>query len=245
MQVEAERVEDRAGAARQVGAERSGESGRPVALRRLSPPAFRLASVRREEASPSQPAPSVPVQARPGQTRQEQGRAGQGRTGQGRAARSSAAPSLRLVTTADAGTTVSEPMSATGSATVLPSVSAEAVLAAAVPAGCDLVSVSGRAALEAVDVLRLRGACGAVLYRTVGEEARLSFLLPHGSASAWVSACGPGSVETRTEPPQPEGGAAWLLPPAPGAVLTDPALLRAALAQAPETLAACTGEQRH
>ncbi|MEI7035066.1 hypothetical protein [Streptomyces pratensis] len=102
---------------------------------------------------------------------------------------------------------------------------------------CDLVTVPARQGLEAVDILR-RGAdhdaVGPVLHD--GACDTLGFLVPPGTADAWDV---PGSACTRTDgrrlrvPAEPPAsGAGWLLPPAEDAPVTDPDLLRAALAQA-------------
>nr|WP_243638917.1 hypothetical protein [Streptacidiphilus pinicola] len=100
--------------------------------------------------------------------------------------------------------------------------------------GCEVVTVPEREGLETVDILRLRGGCGAVL---LGDaESTLSFLVPFGTAAQWQlpgSSCRPV--------PTPGAESHWLLPPTaggPGPVLTDPAELRAALGEAARTLAA-------
>ncbi|WP_236652169.1 hypothetical protein [Streptacidiphilus neutrinimicus] len=85
-----------------------------------------------------------------------------------------------------------------------------------------------------MDILRLRGGCGAVLLEDA--ESTLSFLVPFGTAAQWQLA---GS-SCRTVP-APGAGSHWLLPPAvggPSPVLTDPVELRAALGEAARTLAA-------
>nr|WP_306454805.1 hypothetical protein [Streptomyces sp. WZ.A104] len=102
---------------------------------------------------------------------------------------------------------------------------------------CDLVTVPARQGLEAVDILR-RGAdheaVGPVLHD--GACDTLGFLVPPGTADAWDV---PGSACTRTDgrglrvPAEPPvSGTGWLLPPAKGTPVTDPAALRAALDQA-------------
>nr|WP_084724718.1 hypothetical protein [Streptacidiphilus melanogenes] len=97
-----------------------------------------------------------------------------------------------------------------------------------------MVTVPERQGLETVDILRLRGGCGAVLLEDA--ESTLSFLVPFGTAAKWQL---PGSSCRAV--PAPGAGSQWLLPPAvggPGPVLTDPAELRAALGEAARTLAA-------
>lgn len=109
----------------------------------------------------------------------------------------------------------------------------------------DLVTVPLRRGLEAVDILRLRRACGAVLYG--GGDDTLGFLVPPGTVRQWRmpgSACVRGSAPggwPAAAPPGPATGAAacWIVPPCGGVVLTDPVLLRAALGEAERTLAAC------
>jgi hypothetical protein len=96
---------------------------------------------------------------------------------------------------------------------------------------CDVVTVPERQGLETVDILRLRGACGPVLHEDA--DSTLSFLVPVGAADAWHL---PGRSCTQAPPPESDGN--WLLPPAPGRTLTDPALLCAALGEAARTLAA-------
>jgi hypothetical protein len=95
------------------------------------------------------------------------------------------------------------------------------------------VTVPERQGLETVDILRLRGGCGAVLLEDA--ESTLSFLVPFGTAAKWQL---PGSSCRAV--PAPGAAAHWLLPPAgaPGSALTDPAELRAALGEAARTLAA-------
>ncbi|WP_258044700.1 hypothetical protein [Streptomyces sp. SM11] len=102
---------------------------------------------------------------------------------------------------------------------------------------CDLVTVPARQGLEAVDILRRgrdREPVGPVLHD--GACDTLGFLVPAGTADAWDV---PGSACTRTDgrglripADPPAAGSGWLLPPAAGAPVTDPAVLRAALDQA-------------
>ncbi|MBO1334233.1 hypothetical protein [Streptomyces sp. VRA16 Mangrove soil] len=103
------------------------------------------------------------------------------------------------------------------------------------PGACDLVTVPARQGLEAVDILR-RGCAepvGPVLHD--GGGATLGFLVPPGTADGWDV---PGSACTHTQgrgaplAPPDEGG--WLLPPESEAsdLVTDPAVLRAALDEA-------------
>ncbi|PWI20789.1 hypothetical protein DI272_31710 [Streptomyces sp. Act143] len=103
-------------------------------------------------------------------------------------------------------------------------------------AGCDLVTVSARQGLEAVDILR-RGAgdaVGPVLHDDGGHT--LGFVVPPGTAAAWDV---PGSTCTETNgrglrlnPEPPVEGSDWLLPPGEADLATDPAVLRAALGEA-------------
>jgi hypothetical protein len=102
-----------------------------------------------------------------------------------------------------------------------------------------VVTVPERQGLETVDILRLRGGCGAVLLGDTG--ATLSFLVPSGTAAQWQlpgSSCRSLAV--------PGAGPQWLLPPTAGGTgpaLTDPSELRAALGEAVRTLAASDGLQ--
>ncbi|WP_236656080.1 hypothetical protein [Streptacidiphilus jiangxiensis] len=98
----------------------------------------------------------------------------------------------------------------------------------------EVVTVPERQGLETVDILRLRGGCGAVLLEDTG--CTLSFLVPSGTAAQWQL---PGSSCRSLAVPGP--APQWLLPPAAGGAgptLTDPSELRAALGEAVRTLAA-------
>ncbi|MFJ9924564.1 hypothetical protein SAMN04490357_3203 [Streptomyces misionensis] len=108
---------------------------------------------------------------------------------------------------------------------------------------CDLVTVSARQGLEAVDILR-RGAAvavGPVLHDD--DRGTLGFLVPAGTAACWDV---PGSTCTETDgrglrlaPEPPVRGADWLLPPGEEADLaTDPVVLREALDEAARLLRA-------
>ncbi|MFD4374711.1 hypothetical protein [Streptomyces sp. NPDC058486] len=119
---------------------------------------------------------------------------------------------------------------------------------------CDLVTVPVRQGLEAVDILRRRGAgpaVGPVLHD--GTCDTLGFLVPPGTAAAWDL---PGSACTRTsgrglrlpelpELPEPAGDAprpaGWLLPPCDTGPVTDPAVLRRALGEAARLIEAADG----
>ncbi|MFE2176964.1 hypothetical protein ACFVVL_18270 [Kitasatospora sp. NPDC058115] len=109
---------------------------------------------------------------------------------------------------------------------------ADAVLVAAF----DTVTVALRHGLEAVDILRLRRACGAVLQSSNG--ATVSFLVPAGTSASWHL---PGSSCTAGAPLLPPTDPRWVMPPA-GADRatrpTDPWVLRSALCEAACTLAA-------
>ncbi|MFF4367535.1 hypothetical protein [Streptomyces sp. NPDC001594] len=106
----------------------------------------------------------------------------------------------------------------------------------------DLVTVSVRQGLEAVDIIR-RGAgqavpaVGPVLHDCSGDT--LGFLVPPGTADAWDL---PGSACTQTNgrgmrfgdlaAAPTAGGTGWLLPPEAVGPVTDPEVLRAALGEA-------------
>lgn len=106
----------------------------------------------------------------------------------------------------------------------------------------DLVTVSVRQGLEAVDIIR-RGAgaavpaVGPVLHD--GSDDTLGFLVPPGTADAWDL---PGSACTQTNgrgmrfgdlaAAPTAGGTGWLLPPEAVGPVTDPEVLRAALGEA-------------
>jgi hypothetical protein len=100
---------------------------------------------------------------------------------------------------------------------------------------CDTVTVPLRHGLEAVDILRLRRACGSVVQ---GPDGAVAFLVPAGTAEGWElcgTRCIPGAEPLSATDPR------WLVPPAgsgltPG--LTDPGLLHAALCEAERTLTA-------
>ncbi|AXI81304.1 hypothetical protein C7M71_009685 [Peterkaempfera bronchialis] len=98
----------------------------------------------------------------------------------------------------------------------------------------DTVAVPLRHGLETVDILRLRGICGAVL--SDGGGTRLLFLVPAGTAARWHlpgSSCTPGAAAG------PDAG--WLVAPqTEGGTLraTDPWVLRSALCEAAGTLMA-------
>lgn len=103
-------------------------------------------------------------------------------------------------------------------------------------AACDLVTVSTRQGLEAVDILR-RGASDAVgpVLHDDGCDT-LGFVVPAGTAAAWDV---PGSTCTETNgrglalhPEPPVEGSDWLLPPGEADLATDPVVLQAALGEA-------------
>lgn len=104
------------------------------------------------------------------------------------------------------------------------------------PVACDTVTVSLRHGLEAVDILRLRRACGSALQG--GSGGTVSFLVPAGTAEAWQlpgTSCTRGAASLSATDPR------WLVPPA-GAdgrpAPTDPWALRSALCEAACTLTA-------
>ncbi|MFF2845596.1 hypothetical protein ACFVT5_04615 [Streptomyces sp. NPDC058001] len=97
---------------------------------------------------------------------------------------------------------------------------------------CDLVTVPTRQGLEAVDILRRAAgdSVGPVLHD--GGCDTLGFLVPPGTAARWDL---PGSACTRTlvrGVAPPVDGTGWLLAPGEVDLVTDPAVLRAALGQA-------------
>ncbi|MGW4805053.1 hypothetical protein [Kitasatospora sp. NPDC004272] len=101
---------------------------------------------------------------------------------------------------------------------------------------CDTVTVQVRHGLEAVDILRLRRACGAV-QQTAGGNA-IAFLVPAGTALRWHltgSACTPGAELLPPTDPR------WIIPPSgpqPHPRPTDAWVLRSALCEAATTLTA-------
>ncbi|MDX2295115.1 MULTISPECIES: hypothetical protein [Streptomyces] len=137
--------------------------------------------------------------------------------------------------------------------TATPTATVPATPAAGPEEPCDLVTVPARQGLEAVDILRRRGApaVGPVLHD--GACDTLGFLVPPGTAAAWDL---PGSACTRTsgrglrlpelpELPEPAGDAprpaGWLLPPGDTGPVTDPAVLRRALGEAARLIEAADG----
>ncbi|MDY0810353.1 hypothetical protein [Kitasatospora purpeofusca] len=100
----------------------------------------------------------------------------------------------------------------------------------------DTVTVALRHGLEAVDILRLRRACGAVLQSRNG--ATVSFLVPAGTSATWHL---PGSSCAAGSPLPPATDPRWVMPPAGAdctARPTDAWVLRSALCEAACTLAA-------
>ncbi|MFD9318071.1 hypothetical protein ACFWDQ_10245 [Streptomyces sp. NPDC060053] len=104
-------------------------------------------------------------------------------------------------------------------------------------AACDLVTVSTRQGLEAVDILR-RGSRGDGVGPVLHDDGddTLGFVVPAGTAAAWDM---PGSTCTGTDgrglrlaPEPPAGGSDWLVPPGEADLATDPAVLRRALGEA-------------
>ncbi|MFJ2867218.1 hypothetical protein [Kitasatospora sp. NPDC087314] len=100
----------------------------------------------------------------------------------------------------------------------------------------DTVTVALRHGLEAVDILRLRRACGAVLQSRNGST--VTFLVPAGTFETWHlpgSSCTAGALLPAGTDPR------WVMPPA-GAVCaarpTDAWVLRSALCEAACTLTA-------
>ncbi|MFD8321824.1 hypothetical protein ACFVZ3_22925 [Kitasatospora purpeofusca] len=100
----------------------------------------------------------------------------------------------------------------------------------------DTVTVALRHGLEAVDILRLRRACGAVLQSRNG--ATVSFLVPAGTSATWHL---PGSSCTAGAQLPPATDPRWVMPPAGAdcaARPTDAWVLRSALCEAACTLTA-------
>ncbi|MER7669240.1 hypothetical protein ABTY61_12310 [Kitasatospora sp. NPDC096128] len=102
--------------------------------------------------------------------------------------------------------------------------------------GCDTVTVALRHGLEAVDILRLRRACGAVLQSRNGST--VSFLVPAGTWETWHlpgSSCTAGALVPGATDPR------WVIPPAGTGRATRPTdawVLRSALCEAACTLTA-------
>ncbi|WP_244179015.1 hypothetical protein [Streptomyces rubellomurinus] len=101
---------------------------------------------------------------------------------------------------------------------------------------CDTVTVALRHGLEAVDILRLRRACGAVLQSRSGST--VAFLVPAGTRETWHlpgSTCTAGALLPAATDPR------WVIPPAGAdcaARPTDAWVLRSALCEAACTLTA-------
>ncbi|MFJ9694055.1 hypothetical protein [Kitasatospora sp. NPDC101183] len=102
--------------------------------------------------------------------------------------------------------------------------------------GCDTVTVALRHGLEAVDILRLRRACGAVLQSRSGST--VAFLVAAGTAETWHlpgSTCTSGALLPAATDPR------WVIPPTGAALAvrpTDAWVLRSALCEAACTLTA-------
>ncbi|MET8630086.1 hypothetical protein ABZW30_41295 [Kitasatospora sp. NPDC004669] len=101
---------------------------------------------------------------------------------------------------------------------------------------CDTVTVALRHGLEAVDILRLRRACGAVLQSRNGST--VSFLVPAGTWETWHlpgSSCTAGALVPGATDPR------WVIPPSGTGRSTRPTdawVLRSALCEAACTLTA-------
>ncbi|MFF7993653.1 hypothetical protein ACFZDG_28165 [Kitasatospora xanthocidica] len=102
--------------------------------------------------------------------------------------------------------------------------------------GCDTVTVALRHGLEAVDILRLRRACGVVLQSRNGST--VAFLVPAGTWETWHlpgSSCTAGALVPAAADPR------WVIPPAGSGCTTRPTdawVLRSALCEAACTLTA-------
>ncbi|MFH9351368.1 hypothetical protein [Kitasatospora sp. NPDC017646] len=100
----------------------------------------------------------------------------------------------------------------------------------------DTVTVALRHGLEAVDILRLRRACGAVLQSRDGST--VAFLVPAGTWETWHlpgSSCTAGALVPAATDPR------WVIPPSGAgraARPTDAWVLRSALCEAACTLTA-------
>lgn len=114
---------------------------------------------------------------------------------------------------------------------------------ALLPAGrlWDVLVVSGRLGRPTLGVLnRLTARPGPVL----GDfgEARTGFFVPAGTAANWVGTdvrgAGTGSWIVVPYPGRATGGVRWLVPPDGSGLLTDPAVLEAAMHEAAALLAA-------
>ncbi|KJS53339.1 hypothetical protein VM98_25880 [Streptomyces rubellomurinus subsp. indigoferus] len=98
------------------------------------------------------------------------------------------------------------------------------------------MTVALRHGLEAVDILRLRRACGAVLQSRSGST--VAFLVPAGTRETWHlpgSTCTAGALLPAATDPR------WVIPPAGAdcaARPTDAWVLRSALCEAACTLTA-------
>ncbi|MFE7591395.1 hypothetical protein ACFU6K_18515 [Kitasatospora sp. NPDC057512] len=105
-----------------------------------------------------------------------------------------------------------------------------------VVSACDTVTVALRHGLEAVDILRLRRACGVVLQSRNGST--VSFLVPAGTWETWHL---PGSSCTAGALVPPATDPRWVIPPSGAgrtARPTDAWVLRSALCEAACTLTA-------
>ncbi|WP_316529133.1 hypothetical protein [Kitasatospora brasiliensis] len=101
---------------------------------------------------------------------------------------------------------------------------------------CDTVTVALRHGLEAVDILRLRRACGAVLQSRNGST--VSFLVPAGTWETWHL---PGSSCTAGALLPAANDSRWVIPPSGAGRTsrpTDAWVLRSALCEAACTLTA-------
>ncbi|MEV7778788.1 hypothetical protein [Kitasatospora sp. NPDC088351] len=105
-----------------------------------------------------------------------------------------------------------------------------------VVAGYDMVTVALRHGLEAVDILRLRRACGVVLQSRNGST--VSFFVPAGTSETWHlpgSSCTAGGLLLPATDPR------WVMPPTGAGCAarpTDAWVLRSALCEAACTLTA-------
>jgi hypothetical protein len=110
--------------------------------------------------------------------------------------------------------------------------------AALLPAGraWDLLSLPGELGYPTLDVLtRILDQLGPVL-ADFGDEPRLGFLVPPGTAARWlgtgIRGAGLGTWIVVPYPGRTVGTLRWLIPPDGLGTLTDPALLELAMHEA-------------
>lgn len=109
---------------------------------------------------------------------------------------------------------------------------------ALLPAGkaWDVLSLPGALGFPTLDVLtRIIDRLGPVL-ADVGDDARLTFLVPPGTAARWlgtgIRSAGLGTWIVVPYPGRTAGTLRWLIPPDGSGTLTDPVLLELAMHEA-------------